>query len=245
MLVERADDLVVAAAALSSVRLPPGSTGGVGLVTAQAGPGLLIADALQGNGVPMPTLGESTRRTLSELLPPMTYQANPVDTGRPGPHHADVVDAVAADPAIDLVAVFGLLEPVIDLPQSAVTAIAAGRPVVVGLDGPAAAVRDARQAAQGIGVPVVVGARPWRGRSARSCRTPDGQAPQIRRTPGRPSSPAPDRGTRPKQRSAGPAAHPDSTTPSVSHPRRGPRCARLTRHAGGRQSVRCGHRAQE
>ena len=89
----------------------------------------------------------------------MTYQANPVDTGRPGPHHADVVDAVAADPAIDLVAVFGLLEPVIDLPQSAVTAIAAGRPVVVGLDGPAAAVRDARQAAQGIGVPVVVGAQ--------------------------------------------------------------------------------------
>ena len=63
VLVERADDLVVAAAALSSVRLPPGSTGGVGLVTAQAGPGLLIADALQGNGVPMPMLGESTRRT--------------------------------------------------------------------------------------------------------------------------------------------------------------------------------------
>jgi acyl-CoA synthetase (NDP forming) len=159
VVVDRADDLVVAATALSDVRLPAGSAGRVALITAQAGPGLLIADALQDAGVRLPELAPKTRLTLGSLLPPFTYQANPVDTGRPGPRHAEVVEAVAADPEVDLVAVYGLIEPVVDLPASATAATTAGGATVIGVDGPvdevAAALRSARQR----GIAATVGAQ--------------------------------------------------------------------------------------
>uniref|UniRef100_UPI0019396B33 CoA-binding protein n=1 Tax=Segeticoccus rhizosphaerae TaxID=1104777 RepID=UPI0019396B33 len=151
VLVDRADDLVVAATALSRVRLPAGSSGGVGLVTAQAGPGLLIADALPAGGVSLPALSSSTSERLTTLLPPMTYQANPVDTGRPGPHHAEVVRAVSEDPGIELVAVYGLLEPVADFTVAAAAATCA---VILGVDGPDAPVRQARRSAADAGLPV-------------------------------------------------------------------------------------------
>lgn len=158
VLVERADDLVSAVTALSQVRLSAGHTG-VGLVTAQAGPGLLIADAFHGAGVEMPLLGSSTLRRLGELLPPMTYQSNPVDTGRPGPRHGEVLSAVADDPAIDLVALYGLLEPVVDLPGAASILRRSGMPVILGVDGSTVEVAAAVKAARAAGVPTVVGAQ--------------------------------------------------------------------------------------
>ena len=60
-------------------------------VTAQAGPGLLHVDGLRGRGVAVPALTPATQAALGQLLPPLTYQANPVDTGRPGPEFADVL----------------------------------------------------------------------------------------------------------------------------------------------------------
>jgi acyl-CoA synthetase (NDP forming) len=157
VLVERADDLVVATGALSSVRLPSRAYG-VGLVTAQAGPGLLIADSLHDAGICLPPLSEQTQLALVELLPPLTYQANPVDTGRPGAHHAEVLRIVAADPGIDLLAVYGLVEHVVDLPAAAAATIADGHTVVVGVDGTAEQVSVARAACAAAGVPITVGA---------------------------------------------------------------------------------------
>lgn len=158
VLVERADDLVVATAALSCVRLPSQAQG-VGLVTAQAGPGLLIADALQDAGIELPGLSEQTQQALVELLPPLTYQANPVDTGRPGAHHVDVLKAVAGDPGIDLVAVYGLVEPVVDLSVAAAATAADGHTVVVGVDGSTVQVAAARAACAAAGVPIAIGAQ--------------------------------------------------------------------------------------
>jgi acetyltransferase len=158
VLVDRADDLVVATSALAKLRLPAGPVG-VGLVTAQAGPGLVIADALQGAGVHLPVLTEETQRHLADLLPPMTYQANPVDTGRPGPAHADVILTVAQDPQVDLVAIYGLLEPVVDLPTAAASAAAAGHSVVVGTDGPGTEVGIAHRRTLDLGLASTVGAQ--------------------------------------------------------------------------------------
>jgi acyl-CoA synthetase (NDP forming) len=136
----------------------PSADPGVGLITAQAGPGLVIADRLSTGGVSLPRLDESTVSRLSDSLPPMTYQLNPVDTGRPGPTFTDVVAAVAADRLVDAVGVYALTEPVIDLPRAASSAErAAGLPVVVGVDGPEADLAAVAESARRSGIPLVIG----------------------------------------------------------------------------------------
>jgi acetyltransferase len=143
--------LVDAVTALSALRLPPAADPAVGVVTAQAGPGLLHVDGLRGRGVPVPAFAAATRERLAELLPPLTFQANPVDTGRPGPGFGAVLAAVAADPGIDLVSAYALSEPdALDLP--AAVDPGAG-PLVVGLGGPPEQVQPQRQALRDLGVP--------------------------------------------------------------------------------------------
>lgn len=136
VVVDDEQQLVTAAGQLSLGRLAPSASPGVALVTAQAGPGLLVMDALRAEAIAMPTLAAATQSQLGELLPPMTYQANPVDTGRPGETFGDVVSAVAADPAIDVVAVYALSEPdALDLAVALREAETSGRVVAVGTGG--------------------------------------------------------------------------------------------------------------
>jgi acetyltransferase len=138
---------------LSLLRLPPAADPAVGVVTAQAGPGLLHVDGLRGRGVPVPPFGEATRARLRELLPPLTFQANPVDTGRPGPGFGSVLATVAADPAVHLVSAYALAEPdALDLP--AVVDLAAG-PLVVGLGGPPDQLSPMRRVLRDLGVPAL------------------------------------------------------------------------------------------
>jgi acetyltransferase len=149
--------LLDAVTGLAVRRLAPHPRPGVGLVTGQAGPGLLIMDALKSTGVDVPELTPNTQEQLRELLPPMTFQANPVDTGRPDHAFPQVLATVAADPGIDLIAIYGLTEPdVIDLPSAAV---AAGLPqalaAVIGVGGPAGDVRRTVAAAEASGIPAL------------------------------------------------------------------------------------------
>ena len=111
VLVDDERDLVDAVAALGRIRLPAHPRAGVGLVTAQAGPGLLLTDDLRSHGLRIPPLAERTVKELRELLPALTYQNNPVDTGRPSPTLTQIVERVSEDPGIDVTAVYGLLEP--------------------------------------------------------------------------------------------------------------------------------------
>jgi acetyltransferase len=159
VLADDVDEFVVATSVLARARAQPDRRLGAALVTGQAGPGLVVADALHEGGVALPELAAPTRRRLTDLLPPMTYQANPVDTGRPGPHHADVVAAVAEDPQIGVVGVYGLTEPVVDLVTAVAPARRAGVPIVVGLDGPGTDVEAGRLRASESGVALVVGPR--------------------------------------------------------------------------------------
>ncbi len=146
-------DLVDAVTALSALRLPPAHASRVGVVTAQAGPGLLHVDGLRARGVEVPPLTAPTRRRLAALLPPLTYQANPVDTGRPGPAFGEVLAAVAADQGVDLVSVYALTEPdALDLPAALARVHA---PAVAALGGPAGEVAAQRQALRALGVPVL------------------------------------------------------------------------------------------
>ncbi|KQR63697.1 acyl-CoA synthetase [Arthrobacter sp. Leaf337] len=158
VIVDDENQLVAAVTALAGRRLKPAADPGVGLITGQAGPGLLIADALHSAGVTLPRLAQTSQDTIGTLLPPLTFQANPVDTGRPGPGYEKVVAAVAADPAIDLVAVYGLTEPVADLPLAvANSGVANTMPFLIGVDGPDGDQERARKSAAQHDLPLISG----------------------------------------------------------------------------------------
>ena len=135
------------------------------MVSAQAGPALLHVDGLRARGILVPELTAATQQRLAGLLPPLTYQANPVDTGRPGPAFAEVLGAVAADPGIGLVSVYALAEPdALDLP-GAVAELNASSPddgpraLVAAIGGPPGEVTAQRAALRDLGVPVLASPR--------------------------------------------------------------------------------------
>ena len=119
----------------------------------RTGPGLLHADGLRGAGVAVPALSPATVSALGELLPPLTYQANPVIRQA----RRDLRGGTALRgrrPAITLVSAYALSEPdVLDLP--AAVAAAEPGPLVVGLGGPAEEIRPQRDALRRLGVPVM------------------------------------------------------------------------------------------
>jgi len=116
-----------------------------------------VLDQLQAHRVRVPALAQNTQGVLADFLPPMTFQANPVDTGRPGNTFADVLTATAGDPEIDALAVYALAEPnVVDLADTiGRCGLHARLPVVVGTGGPADVIAKTRNAAADIGVPVL------------------------------------------------------------------------------------------
>ncbi|WP_406171587.1 acetate--CoA ligase family protein [Streptomyces canus] len=153
VLVDDERDLVDAVTALSRVRLPANPRPGIGLVTAQAGPGLLLTDDLRSHGIQVPPLVERTVKELRELLPALTYLNNPVDTGRPSPGLTQVVERVSEDPGIDVTAVYGLLEPTaVDLP-AALTAARTATPLVAVVGGPVDQARRTRLELGAAGIP--------------------------------------------------------------------------------------------
>ena len=168
VLVETTDELVDAAIALVHGRIPPKADAGVGLMTAQAGPGLLMFDALRTSGVALPSFGDATAARIAELLPPMTYVRNPVDTARPAPTYGEVLRAIADDPAIDAVAVYTLHEPAAVDPVAVFGAARAelGVPVVFGTMGIDGDVAPTFAALRELGIPAFPGPE----RTARAVR---------------------------------------------------------------------------
>ena len=135
---------------------PPPEGGNVGVVTAQAGPGIIVADRLQRAGATLPPLGDATREAIGEVLPGITFAENPVDTGRPMPEFGDVVRAVAEDEAVDVVLVYELFEEALGFPVEALDGLAAevGKPVLFATGGPDATMADDLAALRSAGVPV-------------------------------------------------------------------------------------------
>ncbi|WP_205856209.1 acetate--CoA ligase family protein, partial [Phytoactinopolyspora endophytica] len=159
VLVDDEREMVDALTALSRVRLRPHPDPGLGIVTAQAGPGLLLADRAGTDGVRVPELAAATQAGLGELLPPLTYQRNPVDTGRPAETFHRVLGQVAADPGVDLIAVYALDEPdSVDVVAAAQDAGLGGEvPAVVAVGGLHDQVAEQRNRLHKLGIPTVTG----------------------------------------------------------------------------------------
>ena len=139
VVVESTEELAAAASVLSLYRLPPKVDAGIGILTAQAGPGLLMLDQLKTRHVSVPSLNSRTHARISELLPAMTYTKNPVDTGRPSASFGDVLLALGEDPQIDAIVAYALDEPAALRPSDVLPAVARklGKPIIFGTMGPA------------------------------------------------------------------------------------------------------------
>lgn len=152
--VESTTELFDAGQALAQSPAPDGAN--VGVVTAQAGPGIIIADRLQRAGAALPDLGQDTQDRVGDVLPGITYAENPVDTGRPMPEFGDVVEAVAEDDHVDVVLVYELFEEALGFPQETLDGLAerVGKPVLFATEGPAESMAGDLRALRDAGVPV-------------------------------------------------------------------------------------------
>ena len=180
VVVDDTTELLDAARALSLVRLRPAASPGIGVVTAQAGPGLLVTDRLRAAGVRVPELAARTRRRLGELLPPMTYQRNPVDTARPDGRFGEVVAAVQGDEGIDAALIYALYEPGALDPAEVLRPAIANRstPLLLVTGGPRDDVDRVRELVEAGGVPVL--ANPERGAAAMRALVADARAAHRR-----------------------------------------------------------------
>jgi acetyltransferase len=95
VVVDTTDEAADAIAALARGRIAPQPDPGIGVLTGQAGPGLLIVDRLRAAGVCVPELAPESVRRIEAALPPLTFVRNPVDTGRPSPSFPAVLRTIA------------------------------------------------------------------------------------------------------------------------------------------------------
>ncbi|MCX5807040.1 MAG: CoA-binding protein [Proteobacteria bacterium] len=77
--VTSAEELLDTAKALDVCPLPAGSR--IAVLSGQAGPGMIAADALEPAGLKLSNFSEATQRRINELLPPIAIRTNPVDMG--------------------------------------------------------------------------------------------------------------------------------------------------------------------
>ncbi|WP_089819238.1 CoA-binding protein [Halomicrobium zhouii] len=152
--VDATDHLLDAAAALGDSPTPDGPN--VGVVTAQAGPGIIITDRIQRAGGVLPELTAETRDRVGDILPGITYADNPVDTGRPMPAFGEIVTAVAEDDNVDVVLVYELFEQALGFPVEALDGLAerVDKPVLFATEGIEADLAEDRAALEAAGVPV-------------------------------------------------------------------------------------------
>jgi acyl-CoA synthetase (NDP forming) len=99
-------DQLIATLAYLAEALPRGGNR-VAMVTSSGGVAVLLADALEPRGFVLGTLGEAIRQRVAALLPPYATVANPVDVtaGLPDETFGRVLEAVMADPDVDVVVV--------------------------------------------------------------------------------------------------------------------------------------------
>jgi len=136
IMMDTSDDLIDAANLLCRTRLEPKEDPGVGLLTGQAGPGMVIADYLRSKGVLIPELRPETVEKIGQALLPLTHIKNPVDTGRPGPGFPSVLQSIAADPSIDLLLTFIIDEPAVIEPVALFKRLSNIRqPIIMGTSG--------------------------------------------------------------------------------------------------------------
>ncbi|NKE38081.1 CoA-binding protein [Natronococcus sp. JC468] len=162
--VDSITELLDASRAIANSPVPDGRN--VGVVTAQAGPGIIIADELDEGGAKFPDLASETQQRVDDVLEGITYTKNPVDTGRPLPEFGQVIDAVARDDSVDIVVVYEIYEDSLGYPLEELEALAeeVDKPIFFTVAGPVSSLEDERLRMEEFGITTFYG--PERGAHA-------------------------------------------------------------------------------
>jgi acetyl coenzyme A synthetase (ADP forming)-like protein len=99
----------------------------VGVVTNAGGPGVLLADACEAQGLVLPELQPATLAALRSFLPPQAGLKNPVDmiASATPEQYARAIEAVGADPGVDSVVVV-YVPPLVTTAAEIAAAVARG-----------------------------------------------------------------------------------------------------------------------
>ncbi len=156
VVVESTEELAAAAVVLSRHRLAPNPKPGVGVLTAQAGPGLLMLDRLKSKAVSVPKLDGARVEALRRQLPGAGHLENPVDTGRPSPAFANVLALLAQASELDVIITYALHEPAALKPEELLLPLArrVTTPLLFGTSGPLAETSTTVRALRHAGVVV-------------------------------------------------------------------------------------------
>jgi acetyl-CoA synthetase (ADP-forming) len=79
LVVHTMEALLDLARALCTCPLPRGNR--VGILSAQAGPGMVACDVCEQEGLEMARFSDPTHRVINDILPPIVHRSNPVDMG--------------------------------------------------------------------------------------------------------------------------------------------------------------------
>ena len=102
LLLPTMEALLDLARALCSCPLPTGNR--VGILSAQAGPGMVACDVCDQEGLQMALFSDQTQRLIDDILPPIVHRSNPVDMGpvfSDPASTADIIGAVLKDEHVD------------------------------------------------------------------------------------------------------------------------------------------------
>lgn len=101
------EGLIDISKALLMLPIPKGKR--IGILSAQAGPGIVATDACSKMGLEIASFSERTEGRIKEILPPLSHRGNPVDLG-PAWYDweacRDVIEAVVEDPNVDAMMIF-------------------------------------------------------------------------------------------------------------------------------------------
>lgn len=115
LVVRHPEELLDVAKILSM--LPPPSGRNVAVMSFQAGPGILLTDAVMNHGLRMAAFSRQTQEELNILLPPLTIRSNPVDIAfaRDNEVFEDSVRLILEDNNVDALVIFLLHHPFMPL----------------------------------------------------------------------------------------------------------------------------------
>ncbi|MBI5968618.1 MAG: CoA-binding protein [Deltaproteobacteria bacterium] len=115
LVVQDPGELLDVAKILTMLRPPPGRN--VAVMSFQAGPGILLTDAVVEHGLRMAVFSPATQEKLDKLLPPLTIRTNPVDIAfaQDEPVFEESLHIILQDENVDTLVIFLLHHPFMDL----------------------------------------------------------------------------------------------------------------------------------
>lgn len=158
LVVRHPEELLDVAKILSMLQPPAGKN--IALMSFQAGPGILLTDAVMHHGLGMAAFSRQTQEKLNRLLPPLTIRSNPVDIAfaRDKKAFEDSVRFILEDRNVDALVIFLIHHPFMTLGRIAEPLLrqrkCSKKPILLGVNAPQGSIAEEVAELETAGIPV-------------------------------------------------------------------------------------------